>query len=408
MRLVLVYQHFVVSGAGSTKSYDLARHLVRLGHEVTIICGRGYLTQGMDIPAKLIHRFELEGINIVCLGVSYEQGMGFIRRILSFLAFAVLSMLLAAILPRYDVLVASSTPLTVGLVGLTCRYVRRIPYVFEVRDLWPEVPFEAGYLKSKWLFGVSTWFEQWFYRAASAVTLISDRMRRRLIERGVPSRKVHFLPTGVDLAAYSNKPDERFVKENDLDGCMVAVYVGAHGRMNHLDYVLEAAEHIEEGSNIRLVLIGDGSEKSRLIRLARERNLQDVVLFHDPVPRSRVPGILAASNVALMMNSFGPGMQYLMTNKFFDYLAAGRPILVNVDAELTDWIVRADCGMLVCPGDPADLIRALRQLRDEPKRASEMGRRARQLGEDEFDRWKLALKWEALLCVVSRKRLGHS
>ena len=148
LRLVLVYQHFMVEGLGSTKPYDLARHLVAAGHRVTVICGRGYLSKGLAVRRGLVQRLRIHGIDVLCVGVDYRQGMGFVRRALSFLAFTLLAMVVTCRLPRYDVLLASSTPLTVGLVGLVSRYVRRVPYVFEVRDLWPEVPHLLGFLRS--------------------------------------------------------------------------------------------------------------------------------------------------------------------------------------------------------------------------------------------------------------------
>jgi len=403
MRIALVYQHFMVSGVGSTKPYDLARHLVEAGHDVTVICGRGYLSQGMDVPRGLVSRLSVDGIDVLCLGVDYQQRMGTLRRVASFLAFTVVAMVAVCVTGPWDVMLASSTPLTVGLVGLAGRYVRRVPFVFELRDLWPEVPYQAGFLRSRAIYRLSTLFEEWMYREAAAISAISEKMRRRLIDRGVEARKIHFIPTGADLGRFKVRPDRAFLRQNGLEGRFVAAYVGAHGRANNLDYLVEAAEHLKDDESIRIVLIGDGSEKRRLIDESRSRGLTGrPLVFLPPVARRFVPGILRACDVALMIYFCGPGMEYFMPNKLFDYLAAGLPIAINIPAESAEWVRRAGCGLVTDGADPSTLADAIRQIRRDPKAARRMGRRAGQLARERFDRADLHRRWEDLLASVAR------
>jgi glycosyltransferase involved in cell wall biosynthesis len=401
-----VYQHFMVSGVGSTKPYDLARALVAAGHEVTVICGRGYLSQGMEVPRGLVVRMDLDGIRVLCIGVGYRQQMGFCRRVLSFLAFTKLAMLIVLFMRRYDVLVASSTPLTVGLTGLVSRYLRRRPWIFEIRDLWPEFPVRAGFLKNRFLIAVSTFFEKWFYRNASRVSAISQRMCNRLIERGFPAEKIVFIPTGVNLAAFREAaPDRAWRAECGLrDDDFVAVYVGSHGPTNGLGYTLDAAEHLRGRPDIRIVLIGDGSDKPRLMAEAQRRGLTNI-LFLPPVPRSRIPAILKASDAALMIYWVLPGAEYELPNKFFDYLAAGLPTLSNMPAELWDHLEEAGCGILTDTTRPEELARALEALKADPQRVREMGRRALDLAASRFDRVRLHETWKELLeQVVAENR----
>jgi glycosyltransferase involved in cell wall biosynthesis len=403
MRIILVYQHFMVSGVGSTKPHDLARYLARAGHRVTVICGRGYLSQGMDVPRGLVRRLRIHGFDVLCLGVDYQQRMGFVRRILSFLAFTFLAIAAVCLLPRYDVLVASSTPLTVGLVGLAGRYIRRVPFVFEARDLWPEVPYEAGYLKSKTIYRISTFFEEWFYREAAAVCTVGQGICRRLVQRGVPDGKVHFLPTGVSVEEFDIPGDVEFLRRNGLEGRFVCVYVGAHGRINGLDYLVEAARHLERDGDIVFLLIGAGSEKDRLIAEAKARGVPGSSLrFHPPVARSAIPGILKACDVMVLTFVTRPGTQYMLPNKFFDYLAAGKPMVVNLRAELTDHVLQVGCGLLADPADPADLVRAVREIRADPERAREMGRSAGESARREFDRGRLHQRWQQFLLQAAR------
>lgn len=398
MRIILVYQHFTVGAAGSSKPYDLACYLAGVGHDVTVICGRSALATSVDVPRRLISQLTIKGFNVICLGVKYAQQMSVLRRLWSFLTFTLLSMLTVCFIPRYDVLLASSTPLSVGLVGLVSRYIRRLPWVFEIRDFWPESVYAYGYLKSKTLFRIATFFEEWFYREARSVCAISQRMIRRLIERGFPANKLHFIPTGVDLKPFQKQADEQFRKRHGLENSWIAIYAGAHGWLNGLDYLIEAAEHLKNEKDIQIVLLGDGAEKPHLIVKAEHRGLvPHPLLFLPAVPRRKIPGILKACDAMLMINQNRPGVKDLMPNKFFDYLASGRPIVVNVKAELTEWILRYRCGVLSNPTDPGDLARILRSLKNDPENARRMGHRGLQLAMERFDRAKLHPEWETIL-----------
>jgi len=404
MRIVLVYQHFMVHGVGSTKPYDLARDLIAAGHDVTVLCGRGYLSQGVDVPKGLIRRLSVDGVRVICLGVDYRQEMGFVRRVAAFVSFAVLAMIVACRLRRYDVLVASSTPLTVGLVGLAAHYLRRIPYVFELRDLWPEFPIRAGYLKNPLIIRISTFFERWFYRKAAAILTISDWMRDRLIKRGIDAGKIIFIPTGVDYPSYRDAtPDKQWRADLGMSGTMLAIYVGAHGPSNGLDYLLDAAELLDAADGIRMVLIGDGADKPHLMAEARRRKLESIT-FLPPERRSEVPGILKASDVALLIDKVVPGSEYGLPNKFFDYLAAGLPTISNTPAELWIYLKKHDCGVLVDSEQPRELADALRAFRDSPERAKQMGHNARELCEAQFDRKGLNRQLDALLDRVASQR----
>ena len=428
MKIVLVYQHFMIHGVGSTKPYDLARHLVRQGHEVTVICGRGYLSQGMAVPPGLVCRMEIEGIKLRVLGVEYRQKMGFARRLWAFASFTLMAMLMVCFMRPFDVLVASSTPLTVGLVGLLTRHLRRRPWVFEIRDLWPEFPVRAGYLKNPLLIRLSYFFEGWFYRNASAVAAISQRMRRRLIERGFDGDKIHFIPTGVDMTAFDNVPSaqEWWARqglarddaahapsdgagatlkrsEAELGGAIPlrALYLGAHGPTNGLQYALEAAALLRPADRIKLVLVGDGVDKPRLVAQAKERKLTEIV-FAPPVKRDLVPALLASCDVALLIDRVEPGSEYAMPNKLFDYIAAGKPTVTNTPAELWDHLRDAEAGLLVDNNNPQEFVDALRRLRDDRAMAARMGANALALARTTFDRAQLNAQWERLLGKVAQ------
>lgn len=397
MHVVMVYQHFMVSGVGSTKPYDLARYLQAAGHRVTVICGRGYLSQGMKVPRGPLRRLDIDGLKVLCIGVDYRQKMGFLRRVNSFLTFTFMAMLTVLFMPRFDVLLASSTPLTVGLTGLVAKHLRRRPWVFELRDLWPDFPVRAGYLKNRALIAISRFFERWFYRSATTVTAISQRMCDYLLELGLPQRKVVFIPTGVDLStALAASPNADWWQERGLENMLRAVYLGAHGPANGLQYLLEAASHLRPEDRIKIVLIGEGVQKPMLMEQARKRNLTELI-FLPTISRDLVPGILQGANIALMIDQVTPGAETSMPNKLFDYLAAAMPVVTNNPAELWEHLDRAKCGLLVDNDRPEHLVEVLRRLRDDADLVATMGSNACKLAREQFDRQELNCRWEQLL-----------
>jgi glycosyltransferase involved in cell wall biosynthesis len=245
-------------------------------------------------------------------------------------------------------------------------------------------------------------FEGWFYRNATAITAISQRMCDHLVARGIPPKKITFIPTGVDMESGSKeRANVNWWKRHGLLEGLRAVYLGAHGPANGLQFLLEAARDIGPDEGITLVLIGDGVDKPRLVAEAKKLH-SGRIIFLPPVKRKDVPGILEAADVALMIDRVTPGAETSMPNKFFDYLAAGLPIVTNNPAELWDHVRDAKCGLLVDNHSPSRLVETLRQLRDDPRIRQEMGGRALALAQQRFDRRDLHERWELVLLGAAR------
>lgn len=257
------------------------------------------------------------------------------------------------------------------------------------------------------MFVVARFFEQWFYRAAYSTTAISNRMIERLRERGVAPSRLYFIPTGASLEDFTVEADEDFLRSNGLMGKWIAVYAGTLGRMNGLDYLLHAAEKLKNDEDIRIVIIGEGSEKEHLVNEARRRGLENnPLVFLPAIPKTEVPGVLKACDATLLINANVQIMGILMPNKFFDYLAAGKPIITNVEAEVSQWIRRNNCGAVIKPDEPEELAKTLRCLRDQPELSAKLGKNARRLAETDFDRAQLHRTWEKILMEAAES--AHS
>ncbi|MCX5654358.1 MAG: glycosyltransferase family 4 protein, partial [Planctomycetota bacterium] len=297
-----------------------------------------------------------------------------------------------------DVVFATSTPLTAGFPGAIAWWLRRVPFVFEVRDIWPETAVEVGALRNPVLIWAAGLAERTFYRAASRIVVISQRMGERLRARlGPAADKVVVIPLGADCAMFdAAAPDTAWRRTHGLEGKFVAVYAGAHGRVNALGWVLKAAALLKDDPRIRLVFIGEGALKASLMDQARQGGL-DNVLWLNPLPKKALAGVLKACDLGLMTLENLSIFDTACPNKFMDYLAAGLPVLVNFDGE-AGWLCRDEgCGLVVPPEDAPAMSRAIRELAGDPARRREMGHRAQALAARRFDRRRLVEQIEKVL-----------
>ncbi len=399
MNIVYVHQHFSTArGATGTRSYDFARFLLERGHRVTVVAGVYGAGDFRDARVRgRVERRRVDGIDLRLVNVRYDNTLPFRRRMVAFLRFMVIAALEVLRMRDADVVFATSTPLTVGLAGIAARYLRRVPFVFEVRDIWPDTAVEIGALTSPLLIRAAGAFERACYRAASRVVAISERMGERLRRRmGTVAAKVVVIPLGTDVALFEGAaPDDAWRRDHGLEGKFLAVFAGAHGRLNALRRVLEAARRLKDEPAVRFVLIGEGALKPELRDRARRDGLENV-LFLDPIPKARLAGVLKACDLGLMTLENLPVFDTACPNKFMDYLAAGLPVLVNFEGE-AGWVAEAEgCGVTVPPDDPAAMADAVRRLASDPAACREMGRRACALAARRFDRRRLVADLEAV------------
>jgi len=335
----------------------------------------------------------VEGIRIIELELPYSNYDSFLRRTWAFVRFAFRSVMLALRLD-YDLAFATSTPLTAALPGIAARWLRRKPFVFEVRDLWPELPKAMGVVRNSVALLMMDWLEFTAYRSAKFCIALSPGIAQGIIRRGVPESRVVTAPNGCDLDLFSPDETQPLPEIPSLPSeAFVAAFTGAHGIANGLGAVLDAAKELRRRGrgDIFLVFIGDGQEKPTLIERARREKLVNC-LFVDPLPKRLLAQFLCRrANVGLMILSNVPAFYYgTSPNKFFDYLASGLPILVNYPGWMADMVGTQGLGFAVQPGDPVAFAEALMRMADARAVTAEMGPRARDLAQREFLRATLA------------------
>lgn len=397
MKVLYFHQHFSTpQGSAGIRSYEMARQLVAQGHQVTMVCGSyGGGKTGLSMPfSRGVRRGSVDGIEVVEFDLAYSNSDGFVRRGWLFVKFALRSIGLALREP-YDVVFATTTPLTAGIPGIVARWLRGKPFVFEVRDLWPELPKAMGVIRNPLVLGAMSCLEWASYRSAHRLVGLSPGIVEGIVRRGVQSERVALVPNGCDLRIFGQTGVQPWRPEGVSERDLLAVFAGTHGVANGLDAVLDAAAELKRRGrdDIKILLIGQGKLKAALQRRATTEQL-DNVIFHDPVDKARLAGLMASVDVGLQILANIPAFYYgTSPNKFFDYIAAGLPVLNNYPGWLAELIQQQQCGFAVPPDNPAAFALALEQAADDRVALKQMGQRGLQLAQREFDRDKLADRW---------------
>jgi lipopolysaccharide/colanic/teichoic acid biosynthesis glycosyltransferase len=412
MRVLYFHQYFSTpEGFTGTRSYEVSKRLLASGHEVTMVCGSAALSKSGLSGPFLSGRREgsVDGIYVIELELPYSNYDSFLRRSWTFLRFAFLSIILALRLD-YDVIFATSTPLTAALPGIAARWFRHKPFVFEVRDLWPELPRAMGIIRNPLVLLMMDWLEFAAYRSANLCIALSPGIAQGITRRGVSESRVVTAPNGCDLDLFAPDAAQPLPEIPGLPpDAFVATFTGAHGVANGLGAVLDAAAELRRRgrTDIRLVFIGDGKERPAVIERAHREELGNC-LFVDPMPKKALAQFLCRrANVGLMILANVPAFYYgTSPNKFFDYLASGLPVLVNYPGWMAEMVTAQGVGIVVPPQDPVAFAEALTRMADAGAATAEMGQRGRNFVQRAFLRTTLAQRCVSVIesAAVMRKR----
>jgi len=396
MNVLYFHQHFSTpSGSTGIRSYEMAQRLLKHGHQVTMVCGSyGGGETGLTLDFNKGRREGVvDGIHIIEFDLAYSNADGLIKRAGTFLKFALKSICIA-LTHKYDVVFATTTPLTAGIPGIFSRWLRRKPFVFEVRDLWPELPKEMGVIKNPLVLAAMSALEWCSYRSAHRCIGLSPGIVEGIKKRGVKASKVEIVPNGCDLTIFADnvhpwRPDG--VADTDL----MAVFTGTHGQANGLDAALDAAVELKKRGrdDIKLVLVGQGKLKEGLQVRAKKEGLNNVI-FHPPVNKSKLAELMKGADIGMQLLANIPAFYYgTSPNKFFDYISAGLPVLNNYPGWLAGMINDNKCGYAIEPDNATAFADALINAADNKEVLPEMGDNAMALAKRDFNRHNLADKW---------------
>jgi glycosyltransferase involved in cell wall biosynthesis len=320
----------------------------------------------------------------------------FVHRVFAFLSFMASSFFIGLGVKNVDVVWGTSPPIFQGVTAWALARLKGAKFLFEVRDLWPKFAIAVGVLKSPLLIRMSLWLERFLYRRADRLMVNSPGFISHVTERG--ARNVALVPNGADPAMFDPADTGASFRTGALlADKFVVLYAGAHGMSNDLGVVLDAASLLAQSRpQVRIVFLGDGKEKANLEEQAKRLNLTNI-LFLPPVPKNEMALALAGADACLAI--LKPLEEYKTTypNKVFDYMAAGRPVVLAIDGVIRKVVEDAGCGIFAQPGDPAALAAAIKTMADEPELSRRMGLAGRMYLEKHFSREGIALKLMGIL-----------
>ncbi|MFZ2096706.1 MAG: glycosyltransferase family 4 protein [Anaerolineales bacterium] len=399
MRILYISQYFPPeAGATQTRAYEMAKNWVRLGHQVTMLTEFPNHPSGImpqTYKGKFFEHVDLEGIDVIRVWVRASPEKNFINRMWFYLTFMVNASIASLFFAhgKYDFLYATSPPLFVGGAALFIRFYRRIPMVFEVRDLWPESAVALGELKNHQVVSIATRLEELCYRKAIQIIVVTHGIYERLINRRILPEKLIYIPNGanVELFAYDPIGRTRIRTELRLENKFVAIYAGIFGLAQGLEVILEAARLLVIRPEIHFVLIGDGPKKSKINSLAGSYNLPNLTLLSEK-PREQIPAYLSAADVALAPLKKAEIFKGALPSKLFDAWACERPVILSIDGEARELVERINGGIYIPPEEPEKLAEAIQSLMNSPIESQMMGKNGLRYTKERHSRAALAEK----------------
>lgn len=386
MHILIIHQAFAsLDEPGGTRHYEFARLLTSRGHQVTVIASPvSYITGAPLTPTPLPILGEGQGVRVIRARVYSAHHKSFFHRLIAFFSFMLSSFWIGLGVKNVDVVWGTSPPIFQGVTAWLLARLKGAKFLFEVRDLWPQFAIAVGVLKNPVLIRLSEWLERFLYRRADRVMVNSPGFIAHVTSRG--TRRVELIPNGADPSMFdpsNNSAD--FRRTHQLEDKFVALYAGAHGMSNDLGVVLDAAKLLMDEKKIQIMLLGDGKEKPALQARAKQMGLSNII-FLPSVPKSEMPNALAAADVCIAI--LKPLEEYKTTypNKVFDYMAAGRPVVLTIDGVIREVVEAAGCGKFSTPGDAKIMAETIKYFCADRDRTRKMGLAGRAYLEKNFSR----------------------
>lgn len=401
MKILLIHQYFLEKGAGGGSRFnEMTQVWAEQGHQITVLAGMVHYNTGLKTDRYKGKYFFWDkdfykGVDVLRCHVSESYNINFLGRLWGYFSFVFSSVWagLFKVKGKFDVIIVTSPPLFLGITAYKLSFFKRIPFVFEIRDLWPESAIDTGVITNKQLIKFSYAFEKFIYKKASLINVLTPAFRDKLIaEKGVNKDKVIFIPNAADFSLaerlQSNFDSQSFRKDLGFEDKFVITYVGAHGVANHLIQLIDAAEKLTDTSVV-FQLIGSGMQKEMLKEEVKKRNLKNVI-FVDPVPKEEVFKYIMASDMGASVLKKADTFKTIYSNKTFDYMSCKIPILLAIDGVSRELVETANCGIYVEPENTDKILVGVRKALAKKNELSKMGENGYLYAKQNFDRKYLA------------------
>lgn len=383
--------------APASRTFEHCREWVRAGHRVTVITCAPNFPKGKVFDGyrnRLWQTEEMEGIRVIRVWSYITANEGFVKRILDYQSFMAMAILASPFVRGVDVVAGTSPQLFTVCAAYVVSRLKRVPYMFELRDLWPETICALGVIRNSRLLDALERLELFLYRKAARIISVTHSFKRNLISRGVDANKIAVVTNGVDTSRFRPQPrDEVLAAQLGLQGKFIAGYIGTHGLAHGLETLLKAARRLQDepnGSDIRFLMLGDGANKAELVEKAREMGLNNVV-FVDSVPKEQVVRYWSLLDVSLIHLKKADLFTTVIPSKLFECMGMGIPVLHGVAGESAEIVEKEECGQVFEPENVDELCAGILILKQQPAlrekfRSNGLAAAAR------YDRRKLSLE----------------
>lgn len=418
MRILLIHQYFLEKNEGGGSRFnEMSKFWANAGHEITIVSGMVHYTTGIKnikYKNRIIVQEEYDkNITVYRCHVSQAYNKNFIGRLWAYLSFIFTSLIcsLFFVKNKHDLILASSPPLFVGITGIVVSFIKRIPLVFEIRDLWPESAIDTGVISNPLIIKASYWLESIIYKRAKLINVLTPAFKQKLMaDKKVNSKKIIVISNAADFSLsdqlLKNFNPVKFRERHGFNNKFIVIYVGAHGVANHLIQMIETAELLKN-TDVLMLLIGNGMQKTMLLNEVNIRDLKNVI-FIDPVPKAEVFKFILAANIGASVLKKTETFKTVYSNKTFDYISCKKPVLMAIDGASRELVENAKCGLYVEPENAKDFADKILFYRNNPQKISEHGQNGYLYAKEHFDREKLAKLYISKLEENVKPHLKHN
>ncbi len=389
--------------APATRTYEHCRQWVKDGHAVTVVTCAPNHPQGRVYEGyrnQFFHRETQDGIQVVRVWTYVTANEGFLKRTLNYVSYMVSAIVVAFFLPKADVVLSTSPQFFNGLAGFVVGRLRRIPWILEIRDLWPESILAVGAIKNRTIIRMLERFELLAYRKADRIVPVTDSFKAYMLRKGIEGDKIVVVKNGVDLRQYKPLTGHNSVAhELGLQGKFVVSYFGTHGMAHHLETMLHAAQELVGRQDIVFLLVGDGAERQTLVSMRKAMGLDNVVML-DQQPKSRMREFWALSDVSLVLLKKSDLFKTVIPSKIFESLAMEKPIILGVEGESAELVRDAQAGICIEPEQAKELACRVLELSRDREWCRRLGANGRRYVMNHFDRIVLARKLVSVMAAV--------